>query len=395
MVIFKFRNLKFFEEDAGIGVIFMNYFNFYISKKELEQIGRFRVKKSHIEFISAKKTAEKKFFFLLERKFTALKSIFDNKPCLYVHKNSGIPLIGSNEFGIVDRATNMIELKPITLCNLDCIYCSVARNKRVLDIVVEEEYLIDELKKIVELKKNRVNIHIGGQGDPTLYSELLNLVKDLRKIKKIRHISMATNGVLLNKANIDSLIRAGITHFHISLNSMTVKRADYISDRKYPLKKVINSCRYIAENSNLVIAPVYIPSINDNDIEELIKFSKEIDSPILIQNFLEYRFGKKPVNAISMKFFFQKLKYLEKKYNLNLTGLNEPEIKPDTALAKPFRKRDIISVDILSNARIRNTKIGVADNRVVTVINCFKNRKIKVRIIRDKDNIYIAKPLNE
>ena len=63
---------------------------------------------------------------------------------MYIHQNSGIPLIGTNYFGLVDRDTNIIEFKPITSCNIDCIYCSVAQEKRVMDYVVEKDYLVQE-----------------------------------------------------------------------------------------------------------------------------------------------------------------------------------------------------------------------------------------------------------
>ncbi|MFH0874814.1 MAG: radical SAM protein [archaeon] len=393
MTLLKFRNIKFIPKNEKIKVLFMEHFYFYTSSDELKKISDFKIiSDNSIEFQKAK-NSEKRFFFFLNQKFRELKSVISNKECIYIHSNSGIPLIGSSEFGIVDRATNMIEIKPITLCNIDCIYCSVDQNKRRADYVVEEEYLIDELNKVIKIKKNKVNIHIGGQGEPTLYSDLEKLATDLRSKREVNHISIATNAVLLSKKKADSLIRSGITHFHISLNAFSKEKCDFISCRNYPIEQVKSICKHIAKNAKLVIAPVYIPSVNDSEIEELILFSKKINSPIMIQNFLEYRFGKRPVNSIPMKLFFQKLSLLEKKYDVNLTALSEPKIIADEKLPKPFHKGDVIDVIIVGNARIPNAKLGVCKDRSVIIADCFRdNGKIRARIIRDKDNIFVGVP---
>ena len=50
-----------------------------------------------------------------------------NNKIIYVDKNSDIPLFGIDFIGIIDRGTNVIEIKPLTLCNLECKYCFFAR----------------------------------------------------------------------------------------------------------------------------------------------------------------------------------------------------------------------------------------------------------------------------
>ena len=73
-----------------------------------------------------------------------LKNKLNGNNTLYIHKNSGIPLIGSLSFGIIDRGSNMLEIKPLTSCNADCIFCSVDEgpsSKKIRDIVVEKDYL--------------------------------------------------------------------------------------------------------------------------------------------------------------------------------------------------------------------------------------------------------------
>ncbi|HDD34251.1 MAG TPA: radical SAM protein, partial [Thermofilaceae archaeon] len=36
-----------------------------------------------------------------------------------------IPLIGHLAFGIVDRGTNLLQIRPTSSCPLSCVFCSV------------------------------------------------------------------------------------------------------------------------------------------------------------------------------------------------------------------------------------------------------------------------------
>ena len=126
MATLKYEQLEFQEEKDHIKVDFLRNFYFIIPKTDLNQISEFKTKKNSITFKSIpEKKAEKQFNSLIAKHMQDLKHKLYNKPAIYVHQNSDIPLIGSSYFGIIDRNTNIIELRPITGCNLNCIYCSV------------------------------------------------------------------------------------------------------------------------------------------------------------------------------------------------------------------------------------------------------------------------------
>ena len=167
---------------------FLKIFYFEVDKSLLAPLGRFKAAGNKIEFsgISDSK-AQRKFNMLLSHGFTQLRNRLNNKPTVYIHKNSGIPLIGNVGFGLVDRDTNIIEVKPITGCNLECIYCSVDEDKRPVDFVIEEEYLADEFRKLVLFKEaDNIEAHIASQGEPLLYTPLTSLIKDISKIKQVK-----------------------------------------------------------------------------------------------------------------------------------------------------------------------------------------------------------------
>ena len=135
-----------------------------------------------------------------------LKNKITNKKTIYIHQNSGIPLIGNNAFGLIDRNTSIIEVRCITGCNLDCIHCSVDQDKRPVDFVVEKDYLVQEFKELVKHKGiNEIEAHIGTQGEPLLYSPLADLITDLSVIPEVSVIALDTNGTLLTKKNPSTL----------------------------------------------------------------------------------------------------------------------------------------------------------------------------------------------
>lgn len=194
MAVLKFKEITFKEsEDKNkIQVDFLKVFYAEIDKKELEKIGKFKINKNKIEFIDTSDAkANKKFNFLLEKAFKNLTNKVTKKPVIYVHQNSGIPLIGNNAFGLIDRNTSIIEVRVMTGCNLECIYCSVDQDQRPTDFVVEKDYLVDEFRKLVERKKiDQIEAHIGTQGEPLLYEPLADLIKDLSAMKQVSTIAL-------------------------------------------------------------------------------------------------------------------------------------------------------------------------------------------------------------
>lgn len=390
-----FENLEFLEKENEVAVNFMKYFYFKIEKEDLKRIAEFKISKNSIEFENiSEKSASNKFNILLSKKITGLKSKISGSKAVYIHKNSGIPLIGSNSFGLVDRGTSLIEIKPITGCNLGCIFCSVNEGigtNKTVDFVVEKDYVVEEFRKLAAFKGIRdIEAHINAQGEPLLYSNLIDLIKDLRKIKEVGVISMDTNGVLLNKKLVDELVDAGLTRFNLSLVALNPELAKKLAGTIYDVEKIKEIAKHIAKKSELLVAPVLVPGINDDEIPKLIDFCKEIKAKIGLQNFLNYRYGRNPVKAIPMEIFRKKLGELESEHDIKLLLTKDDfNIRETKKLPKPFKKGKIIKAKIMCESRLKNEKIAAADERCITVPNCSQESGIvKLKITRDKDNIF-------
>ena len=104
-----FEDLEFTEEEKTIKVKFLKIFETHIKKSDLKKLGKFKVEKHAIDFKEATdQKANKQFNFILATSFQDLTNKVTGKPTVYVHQNSGIPLIGNLAFGKIDRNTNLI-----------------------------------------------------------------------------------------------------------------------------------------------------------------------------------------------------------------------------------------------------------------------------------------------
>jgi uncharacterized Fe-S cluster-containing radical SAM superfamily enzyme len=386
-----FQDLAFSARKDAVRVKFLKIFYFDIPKDQLAGIGPYKLESHSIEFPGMDETRARNLFsHILNGGFQRLGNGMDGKPTIYIYRNSGIPLIGNVGFGIIDRNTTLIEVKPITGCNLKCIYCSVDDSKRSHDFVVEEAYLVDELRKLIDFKQaNKLEIHINAHGEPLHYEPLADFVSHISNWPEIRTISIDTNATMLTKKKVDRLVKAGLNQFNVSLNALDQRLADRIAGARYPLEKVKTICRYVARKANLLIAPVLIPGINENEIPKLIEFAKSLNARIGIQNFLNYRFGRNPVKAWTMESFLGYMRELERRYDLKIV-LDEGDfdIRKTRTLPKPFRKGERVTATALCLGRMEKEMIAVAKGRSIAVANCTKKGAIRIRITRDKHNIY-------
>tara|TARA_Y100000310_G_scaffold339559_1_gene432588 strand:- start:833 stop:2053 length:1221 start_codon:yes stop_codon:yes gene_type:complete len=401
-----FEDISFEEKGTQVRIHFMNLFYTDIDHNLIKKISPFKLEKNKIIFSKANEDrARRKFNQLLSKSFNSLKNKIANKNSFYIHKYSGIPLIGSNYFGIIDRGTNLIEIKPITSCNLSCIFCSVdegPKSKRKVDFVIEKDYLVEELTKLIKFKNvNNIDAHINSQGEPTLYTDLVPLIKDISKIKQVSMISIDTNGVLLTKKLIDDLAAAGLTRINLSLHSLDQKLANTLYGFHYPLKHVMDMARYIPKKLDLILTPIFLPGYNEDELVKLAKFSKEIGAGktgpgIGIQNFLPYKFGRNPVKPIDMDLFFKKLKKLEKKHDLKLIwGEKDFKIKKCREYPKPFKKGVIVEAEIVCPGRLNREMLAFAQDRLIAIPNCIQEKgRVKVKIKRSKHNIFLGELLH-
>jgi uncharacterized Fe-S cluster-containing radical SAM superfamily enzyme len=328
----------------------------------------------------------------------------------HITEESGIPLIGSLYFGIIDRGTSLLQVRPSCGCNLNCPFCSVDAGPdsktRATSYEVEMEYLLGAVQEIARFKGDGVECHIDSPGEPLMYRRLPELVAALREIEEVTAISLQTNGTLLDAKKIAALESAGLDRINLSLHALDPEIAMMLAGVDwFDIDRLKESARAVAASKiDLLIAPVYIPGINDAEIPKLIRFAQEIGAgkrfpPLGIQKFEHYRYGRSPkgVKAQSWwQFYNRSLRPWEKECGLKLE-LNPARDfgtvrRPFVPLA--FDKGEKVTVEIRAPGWIHGEMLGVARNRVVSVYNCEKQAgNVRVKIVSTKHNIYTGMPV--
>jgi len=182
--------------------------------------------------------------------------------------------VNSRRFGL----SLGIDLSPKEKsCNFDCVYCELKGAKPVKSIPnpPKAQDVIDEVKTALKKFPNIKVITITSNGEPTLYSELDELVDGLNKIKGDKKLLILSNSsTICDKSIQDTLSKMDIVK--LSLDCAT-KRCFKRIDR--PLKEIDldNIIECLMEfgkvfKNTLVVEVLLVKGINDN-IEEMQKIA--------------------------------------------------------------------------------------------------------------------------
>ncbi|MCD6524901.1 MAG: radical SAM protein [Thermococcus sp.] len=339
-----------------------------------------------------------------------LRNRYTKRKVLYIHEGLDVPLLGYNAFGLIDRGTNLIQVRGVSGCNLSCIFCSVDEGPysrtRKLDYVVDVDYLMKWFDEVARIKGKGLEAHLDGQGEPLIYPFRVELVQALREHPNVSVISMQSNGTLLNDKLVEELAEAGLDRVNLSIHSLDPEKAKMLMGMKsYDLDHVLEMAEALVNAGiDVLIAPVIIFGINDNEAEAFIEFARKIGAgkrwPALgFQNYVPYKFGRNPVIAkpVPFKEFYAWLRKLEEK-----TGMKPLVLKPShfgmekrEFIPLAFRPGEIVKAEVILPGRIEGEMLAKARNRLIEVVgtNAQVGDRIKVRIVRTRHGIYIGTPI--
>ena len=320
------------------------------------------------------------------------------------------PLVGTVFIGIIDRGTNVIQVRPHTICNLSCIFCSVdagpRSRSRGAEFVVDSYRMAKEVKEIVDFKGGGVEALIDSVGEPLIYGGLCDLIRLLKDIDGVKLVSIETHGLGLTERKIDSLARCGLDRINLSLDAVDEKVGKILTGSPaYSTGRVMEAARYAAERGLWVLlTPVWVPGYNDEEIPRLIEFAKSLPEDgnphIVIQKYEEHRRGRRPpgVRRWSWRKFRAELEVLEGRYGVKLLlGSKDMNITKSRGLPKPYRVGEYLDLYVISPGWRLNEALAVTrrGDRLVSVVGLPRivEGPLKARIIRNADNIYLAKPI--
>lgn len=321
-----------------------------------------------------------------------------------IDRNSGIPLIGAIHFGVIERGSTLLQVRTHTSCNMNCTFCSTdagvySKYHPVNFEITDVDYLIDTIKEVIALKNGQVTqIFFDSVGEPTMYPKLIELIEKMSKIPEIKVIAMQTNGTLFNKERIKALEEAGLTRINFSLHTLIPEHGqDLFGSKLYNLEKVKQNIKDILVSKiDLVLTPVYLPGLNEEQINEVIKFGKELGCKVAIQKYELYKYSRKDKRVKHQNWykFFKQLEVWEKEFDVKLkTGPKDFKIDKSSKIPLEFKRGEEVFVEIKAPGWVKGEMLGAAKNRCITIVdsNAQIGQRMRVKIIDSKDSIYLAK----
>ncbi len=227
------------------------------------------------------------------------------------------------------RLGNSLGISPIPrkVCNYSCIYCQLGRTDKMTGERKEffkKEDILKEFKEYLKDSNKFDVITIVGEGEPTLYLKLGELIKDVKKLTS-KPVAVITNGALLHDKNV----RKELCEADIVLPSID---------------------GYDEETSKIIDRPLGTIKF-DEELQGLIEFSKEYTGQLWLEIML--------VEGInSDKNSIEAFKEILKKINYDRVYINTPVRPPAEDYVKSVGKEIIeyavkelggISIDMLSS----------------------------------------------
>ncbi len=320
-----------------------------------------------------------------------------------------VPLLGAVSFGLIDRGTNVIQVRPSTACPLSCIFCSTdagpCSRYRATEYLVGLDHMLEWFRGLAKVKGGAIEAHIDTVGDPLVYPHLADLIQGIRGVGGVGTVSLQTHGHLLTEKLLDDLSEAGLSRINLSIDALDPGLARRLSGTEsYDVERVVSMAGYITENTDidLLLAPVWVHPLNDSEIEGLISLALKIGAgkrapPLGIQKCDRHRYGRRAKGAryITWYQFYRQMRDLEGRLGVKL--ILKPSdfgIRPARAIGVPVRRGEKVRARTVGPGWLRGESLAVLESgdRTVTVVGAElpEGKDVKVRILRVRDGILVG-----
>jgi len=322
-----------------------------------------------------------------------------------------LPLMGVIQFGVIDRGTNVLQVRPTTVCPLSCIFCSVDAGPgsrwRQAEYIVEPRWLAQWVGEAAREKGVSVEALIDGVGDPFSYPWLPRLVRLLKETGVVASVAAETHGETLTLGLVDRLEEAGLDRVNLSIESLDPEKARRLAGAPwYDVERVREVAEYIARETSidLHVTPVWLPGVNDEDIVEIIEWAYRIGAgkrwpPATVQKYIAHRHGRRPpgVREPSWDEYWGWIRELEKRTGRRLTwSMEEWGMRYAPRVRQPLRRGQVAKLQVVGPGWLRGEQLAATldRRRLVTLVGARglePGDLVLARITRDRDGIFIAR----
>jgi len=327
------------------------------------------------------------------------------------------PMMGHIAFGVIERGSNVIQVRPSTLCFHDCIFCSVdagpsSRRRASEYIVSDVEWLAEWAGSVAEAKGGDVEALIDGVGEPLTNPKILDLIRLLKSKKGIRRVAIETHGGSLSVELGKRLYEAGLDRINLSIDALDSNLARRLAGVQwYDVDRIIKVVKELMEETNLdvILTPVIVPGYNEGELAKIARLAKELGlgvrsgwpTGVLAQKYEEHKYGRRPprVRPWTWREFYNYLKKVELEIGYRLTpSAEEVGFTRRPRVERPFKVGETVNLLVVANGWLKGEILGVDPDcyRVFSIVGAriSLGARLKARVVKNDNNIYIAKPFD-
>jgi len=266
-------------------------------------------------------------------RFAATKLILtDRKLASETDKQVDVPFSAflTDSFG---RQHSYLRISLTERCNFRCQYCMPAGG---VDLTPKDQLL--STSEIIHIAKLFVDqgvekIRLTG-GEPTIRSDVVELVRSLKRLHGLKTVAMTTNGLLLTR-KLPQLKEAGLDLLNISLDTLIPAKFEFITRRK-GFEKVLQGIDLALElgYKPLKVNCVVMRGLNEDELADFVRLTqnKEVDV-----RFIEYMpFDGNKWNDKKMVSYADMLDILKQQFDLKRC-IDEPNDTSKAYQVKGFR----------------------------------------------------------
>ena len=170
-----------------------------------------------------------------------------------------------------------VDIVPSKVCTLDCVYCQLGKSSEKTTerkAYVDVDELLGELKDRIDARLKADYITISGSGEPTLNSQLGEIIDGIKKITDIP-VAVLTNGTLLD----DAAVRSDCAKADVVLPSLDAGDEEVFEKINRPAKNitleklVAGICEFRREFKGQIWLEVFFVEGFNTDNEQIEKIA--------------------------------------------------------------------------------------------------------------------------
>jgi len=323
------------------------------------------------------------------------------------------PLLGCIAFGVIDRGTNVLQVRPTTVCPLSCVFCSVdagpASRRRWAEYIVEPGWLVEWVDSVSRVKGCGVEALIDGVGEPLSYPWIAELVSGLKRLGRVESVAVETHGSTLTRRLVDRLAEAGLDRINFSIETLDPEKARRLYGAPwYDLRRALDAVEYAARETciDVHVTPVWLPGVNDDEIPRIIEWALRIGAgkrwpPVTVQKYIAHKHGRRPpgVREVSWREFWEWLGRLEERLGVRLHySMEEWGMRPAPRVECRLRRGDVLKVVVVAEGWLKGEVLAVPTRGPRLLVSVSgrgleEGMVVRVRVVRAKDCIIVARPV--